>query len=388
MKIGVFFGSKSPEHDVSIITAQLIIKNLIEMGYDVVPVYLSKSGKWYAGEKFGSIDLFKVRDYEKSLENEEFTLDLSVQKKLVLKKKGLLSSRKYEIDFAFPAFHGQNGEDGSVQGLFELLNIPYVGCDVASSAVAMDKVLTKLFYKSLNVPTSPFVFFEKNKWEENREDVIKGVTNDLRYPVFVKPARLGSSIGITKVKEESELEFAIEVAFHYDSKILVEEGVENLIDLTVCVIGGREVIASEVQQSLYSKDFFSYEDKYISEGGAQTGNAEKKIIIPAEISLEETEFLQNTSMKIFKSLGCSGISRFDFLYNSKDKKIFANEINTIPGTLYHHLWKASGVQIQKLLEILIDTANDNYKTKEKKETIFESSILSSTNSAKFGNKLN
>lgn len=387
MKIGVFFGSRSPEHDVSIITGQLIISGLRDLGHEVIPVYISKYGQWFAGEELGNIDFFKQKDYLSKLNSQRFGLDLSQKNKFVLHKQSLFGGKQYEIDLAFPAFHGQNGEDGTIQGLFELMNIPYVGCDVASSAIAMDKVLTKLMYEKFGIPTTKFRYFDKKTWEENSVNLIKEIESELKYPIFVKPPRLGSSIGITKVENTQDLQYAIEVALHYDTKVLIEEGVKNLMDITIAVMGNRDLITSKIQESSFSDEFFSYEEKYINEGGAQLGNADKKIIIPARLDDKTTKEIEETAKTIYREIGCSGLSRVDFLYDKEAKKYFANEINTLPGTLYHHLWKESGIDMKDLLTRLVNLAKEKYDEKQKLNTTFESEILKKSNSQKLSSKL-
>jgi len=380
MNVGVFFGGKNTEHDVSIITGQLVIKELKQLGYSVLPIYISKEGKWFIDEKMDNLDFFKKLNDKNGLQGlNEFNINLNESKdgSANIKTQGFLP-KSFKIDLAFPAIHGKNGEDGTLQGLLELLNIPYVGCDVPSSAISIDKVLTKLFYQRFNIPTTKFIYFQTKDWINKKNDLLKDIKNTLTWPVFVKPARLGSSIGMSKVKSEEELEFAIEVALHYDNKILIEESVEDLMDITVCVLGNDEPQASLIQESAYTKDFFTYEDKYINEGGAQTGNADKKIIIPASLEEKITEEIRNMAVETFKLFGCSGIARIDFLYDKTFKKYYANEINTLPGTLYYHLWQKSGIPLSDLLKNLLDLAKEKHKQKNKLTYTFESGILKQT----------
>ena len=380
--IGVFFGSRNPEHDVSIITGQLIISGLKKLDYFVVAIYLDKQGRWYLGEQFSHLGQFTNPKSTCKENDTEWYLDLQKsQGKFVFKKKGF-RGETITIDIAFPAFHGQNGEDGTFQGLCELLNVPYVGCDVASSAVTMDKVLTKLMYKADTILTTDFVFFTKSKWEENKKSIIKNIVDTLKLPVIVKPARLGSSIGITKAKTEKDLEFAIEVALHYDEKVIVEVCITHLMDVTCCVIGNDQPIASLLQESVFTDDLFSYEDKYLEGGGAQLGNAKNSIVIPARLDEETTILIQNTAIQAYKLIGCSGIARVDFLYDMKTKKVYANEINTLPGTIYHHLWKASGIELPELLTKLITYANEKYDQKKEYSHTFASDLLKHANSVK------
>lgn len=386
MTIGVFFGGKSPEHDISIITGQLIIAGLRGLGHQVVPVYFTKKGEWLIDEKLGSIEFFKQAN-PPFAKIRRFYLDLAAKSdKLVFRPKNPFA-KKIKIDLAFLAFHGQNGEDGTIQGLFEIMNVPYVGCGVTASAMAMDKVLTKLFYEKYNIPTVKFVYFFKKDWNANKAGILKEISK-LKWPFFVKPARLGSSIGVARVTNKEELIFAIEVALHYDEKVLVEESVENMMDVTCCVLGNDEPRASLLQESVFSDKFFSYEDKYLKGGGAQLGKAQKNIIIPARLDKKTTEQIRQLALKVFKLFGCSGIARVDFLYNKKRRKFYVNEINTLPGTLYHHLWKASGIGLDQLLLELIGLAQEIHRCKKSLVSVFESEVLKQADwSGKLGGKI-
>lgn len=379
--VGVFFGSRSPEHDISIITGQLIISGLKGLGYEVVPVYVSKKGEWMIGEELGNLKMFTEGKLG-SAKLGNYYLDLEEsQGKLVFRKKGI-AGKEITIDLAFPAFHGTNGEDGTFQGMLEIFNVPYVGCNVPSSAVAMDKILTKLFYRAQGIPTTEFISFNLQDWQTGKNSILKNIIAKLKWPLFVKPPLLGSSIGITKVNNEKELEFAVEVALHYGNAVLVEEGVENLLDVTCSVIGNDNPRPSLLQESVYSKDLLSYDDKYLNDGGAQTGKSTKSVVIPARLDDSTTKEIQDLSVRIFKLLGCAGIARFDFLYNKETKAYFANEINPLPGTLYHHLWAKSGVELNELLETLIQSARRAHEAKKRYATTFKSDLLKMAGSVK------
>jgi D-alanine-D-alanine ligase len=390
--IGVFFGSGSTEHDISIITAQLIIAGLKGLNYPVTPVYITKTGKWMLGEELGNLKMFTSPDHKPEDEKKYYEYYLDMQEsvgKMVFRRKGL-AGRSITIDIAFPALHGAYGEDGTIQGMFEMLGVPYVGCGVTSSAIAMDKALTKIIMKDAGVPTTKFIHFIRSDWEKSKYTIINQEINKLNWPVFVKPVHLGSSIGIGKVKagDVKDLENKIEVALHYDDKVLVEEGVENLMDVTCCVIGNNETRASLLQESVFKDDLFDFEDKYISEGGAQTGKATGNLIIPARLDEATTASIQDAAKKVYKALGCSGIARVDFLYNKQTKEFFANEVNPLPGTLYHHLWKASGLELDQLLQQLIKFAEERYEQKSQITFTFESSVLKQLNGSKLkSNKL-
>ncbi len=375
--IGVFFGSRSPEHDVSIITGELIISGLRSLGYRVVPVYLDKKGTWFLGEKLGAIGFFQQRERNFSGVR-GYTLDLAQTGTLVFRPRSVFR-KPVVIDIAFPAFHGRNGEDGTIQGLFELLDVPYVGCDVVSSALSMDKVLTKLLYQQYGLPTTAFVYFQKQDWERDRSAVMKRITDSLRWPVFVKPARLGSSIGIARAENEKDCAFAIDVALHYDEKVIVENGVAQCLDLTCAVLGLDDPLPSLVQETAFDRGFLSYEDKYLKGGGTQTGKAQQSIVIPARIDAEASERIREYARRVFSLFGCSGIARVDFLYDLQSRQIFVNEINTLPGTLYHHLWKASGIELPDLLSRLLGYARERHTKNRVITSTFESDILRESN---------
>lgn len=382
--IGVFFGSRSPEHDVSILTGQLIISGLKKCGYNVIPVYIDKKGKWYSDARLSSIKFFTQNQTDLDKKLEAFNIDFNKSSGKIVKQSGFLKSNAV-FDIAFPAFHGQNGEDGTFQGLCEMLNVPYVGCDVTSSALTMDKVLTKMLYKANNIPTVDFIYFNLNEWRINKKNVLEKIKS-LGLPVIIKPARLGSSIGISKAKNQKELEFGIEVALHFDEKVIVEKAVEHLMDVTCCVIGNDDPTTSLLQESVFESGFFSYEEKYLKGGGAQTGNATQSIIIPARLDKKTTEEIQNAAAGAYKVIGCSGIARVDFLYDKKTKKWYANEVNTLPGTLYHHLWKKSGVPFEELLKKLIGFAEEKYLKKKQITYTFNSNILTQASSNKLSLK--
>lgn len=386
--IGVFFGSGSPEHDISIITAQLTIAGLKGLGYQVTPVYITKQGKWMLGEDLGSIKLFT--DPSKKVEDEkkyfEYYLDLEESiGKMVFRRKGF-AGRSVVIDLAFPAFHGSYGEDGTIQGLFEMFGIPYVGCGVPASAIAMDKAFTKDVLTCAGIPSAAFMVLYTHDWEQDRAKELKKIRKAFSVPVMVKPVHLGSSIGIAKVSDPkgNDLENKLEVAFHYDNKAIVEVAVENLMDVTCCIMGNHNLTASLLQESVFNNELFGFEDKYLKDGGAQTGKAQNSLVIPARLDAEVTKKIQDTAKWVYKSLGCKGIARVDFLVDKQTKIFYANEVNPLPGTLYHHLWKASGVELGQLLENLIQFAEEEYKEKRKVNYTFESSVLKNLRGSKVG----
>ena len=282
MTIGVFFGSRSAEHDVSVITGEFIISELKKIGHTPVPVYISKQGEWCLGEGLESLKAF-VAGSDVISKNKQYYLDLEQSHgKMVFKQKGLLG-KEVTIDLAFPAFHGTFGEDGAVQGIFEMLWVPYVGCGVPTSAIAMDKILTKQMLQSQNIPTTKFVWAYKGEWEADK-NVLLSKAKNLQLPVFVKPAHMGSSIGISKVKDWAQLEDSLDVAFHYDDKVLVEEGVTDVVDVTCALLETETGIrVSLLQESTFAGDMFDYNSKYLEGSGETAVHSGPGIIIPAKI---------------------------------------------------------------------------------------------------------
>lgn len=393
--IGVFFGSRSPEHDVSIITATRVIRGLRNIGFSVVPVYIAKDGSFYLGpdtddpadETLARVSYFKDNLAGKLNDRPEYQLlTQNLASGLRFQSEGVITTQTTSIDIVFPAFHGPHGEDGSLYGLFELADIPYVGCSRASCSVAMDKALTKLLYQQFDIPTTEFIYFTDREWNQFADKILE----DLKYfdrPLFVKPARAGSSIGIARVEEDDDLSGAIDTAFNYDSKVVVEEGVANVADLTIALVGTDNPEASLIQESQFADDFFSYKDKYIEGGGAQIGGADKQVIIPAEIEDNERKEVRQLAQQIFANFELSGIARVDFLLDRDDRTLYANEINTMPGTLYRHLWEESGKPFSELLRELIRFAKQEHQRRQELSFAFDSPILDHAGGDKLGNKL-
>ena len=385
MKIGVFFGGKSPEHDISIITGQLVLGGLKRAGYDACGIYVGPDGSWHMGTELESIAFFKKPGDLKRFGRIELDLERS-RGKMVFRKKGILG-KEAAIDFAFPCFHGRNGEDGTMQGLFELMGIPYAGCGVAASAIAMDKVLTKQLYEQAGFPTAKFIYFYRSDWERKKSDYMKKIETGLAWPLFVKPARLGSSIGIARVKNAAELVQAIDVAFHYDEKVLVEEGVPNAMDVTCAVMGHETVRSSLLQECIMTEGFFSYEDKYLTGGGAQFGRGNANFEIPARLDEATTAMIRNIAEQVFVKFECSGIARVDFLCDTETKKVYVNEINALPGTLYHHLWEKSGVPLAELLKGIVAAGMRRHEEAGSITSSFSSGVLTHADwSAKLGKR--
>ena len=265
-------------------------------------------------------------------------------------------------------------------GLLRFANVPFVGCDMSSSAIAMDKAVTKQVLSSQNISVVPYIWFVKAQWENNREEILNDIKK-LSWPMFVKPVHLGSSIGISKVKNKQELLNAIEVALHYDNKVLVEESVEDLIEVTLPIIGNEDPELGSVERPLNKTEFFDFQDKYLSAGKGQGVNAQYSQI-PAEISSELSEKVKELGLQAYKGIGCSGIARIDFLINSKTGVVYVNEINTLPGSLYHHNWRKSGVSSVDLVKKLVVFAEQRFEEQKALSFNFDSDILKKFKGAK------
>jgi D-alanine-D-alanine ligase len=376
--IAVIFGGRSTEHDVSIITAHIpIIQSLLALGqYEVVPIYISKDGSWYSDQAMNDLAYFKRPDFEAQLAKQK-KLQLSFDKGLKIVWPGI-AQKSVRVDIVFPAMHGTFGEDGSLMGLLRMANVPFVGCDLFASAVAMDKVLTKQVVSAEGVPVVPYVWFIRHDWHARRDEFLAKISG-LHYPLFVKPVHLGSSIGIVKVSQPQELENAIEVAFHYDDKVLVEEGVQNLIEVTLPIMGNDDLQFAGIERPLNKSEFFDFGDKYLG-GGKKGGGANSAYSeIPAKIEEGLAARVRELGEKTYRALGCAGIARVDFLIESAKGEVFVNEVNTLPGSLYHHNWRSVGVSATDLVSRLIVLALARYETDRDTIYTFNSEILSKLN---------
>jgi D-alanine-D-alanine ligase len=297
---------------------------------------------------------------------------------MVIKKSGL-GNKDVRIDIAFPVMHGAYGEDGSLMGLLRMVGIPFVGSDMQASVIAMDKILTKQVAQANGISTPKFVFFSKTEFEASPDVIVDMIMSNLKFPLFVKPPHLGSSIGITKVKNRDELSNAIEVAAYYDDRILVEESVNNLIEITVPIMG-NEVLQTALPERPLLKDekFFDFDSKYIGNGGKKNGGkkgAQGYSELPANIHASLYDACIDVAKKVYRAAGCEGISRIDLLVDSSSKVVYFNEINPMPGDLYTHNWRASGVSSVELVSRLVELAEERFAKNQKIETTFKSNFL-------------
>lgn len=381
--VGVFFGSRSTEHDVSIITAIASVIKPLELSnkFDILPVYIAKNGKWYADPALKDITLFTGGGIDAWCAKHEpvsLLFEQGLQLVLMGRKK-----RAYKIDVAFPALHGTHGEDGEVMAMFELANVPYVGCGVAASEIAMDKVLAKQVAIANGIATAKSVDFTAYDFECDQDAWITKINRTLHYPLFVKPAHLGSSIGITRATDPKDLVNAIEVAIHYDDRALVEEAVPNLIEVTLPIMGNDEPTPALLERPLTKpEDFFDFETKYMQggkkgKGGGKSGEqgAQGYSQVPADLPKDLYAKAEAVGLSVYKALGCTGMARIDMLIDSKAGEVYFNEVNPLPGSLYSHNWNKAGVSNVDLVVKLIELAIERQQSREKLATVFDTSYL-------------
>lgn len=366
-RIGIVFGGRSVEHEISVLTAQQIIAAMDKEKYEVVPIYIAKSGEWLTGGNLLDLDFYKKSQAEIIRSCDAVCLNPSMPEKGALIKvnsKGIFNRPAIiPIDVFFPAFHGTNGEDGTIQGAFEIAKVPYVGCGVLSSAIGMNKIASKAVLQSAGLPVIDFIGFNRYDWQTDHEKVIADINCKFNYPMFVKPAELGSSIGISRVTDETELRNAIEVALIYGYQVLVEAAQIDCVEINCSVIGFNQYQASVCEQPITLSEFLKYEDKYLS-GNKALGMKGATRKMPAPISPEFTARIQNAAISAFKAINGSGISRVDFLVDLKEEKFYVNELNTLPGSLAFYLWEASGIKFSELIDLLINFALEAYEAKQ------------------------
>ena len=382
IRVGVFFGGASVEHEVSIISASQTINALDKKKYKIVPVYITKDKEMYTGKRLLNIKYFK--NIDKLLKKITRVQLVKIKDEFVL--KSLSPFKKSEkIDIAFPVVHG-NGEDGTLQGFFEMIGVPFTGCDVKGAVVGQDKIYMKMLFKENKIPTTNFISFVSSDYETNEEKVIER-TKSLRYPLFVKPSSLGSSVGISRVNNKKELIDAIEEAIQYDKRIIIEEGVSNLVEVNCSVLGDYEnQRTSDIEEVMGNDEFLSFKDKYLSGGssknGSKSGMASTNRIIPARIDSSLIEEVEETAKKVFKLLDTSGVCRIDFLIDKVKKQVYVNEINTIPGSLAFYLWESININFEELVNEIVEISIKREREKEKLIFTYDSNILNNFNGAK------
>ena len=398
IKVGVLFGGKSVEHEISIISALQAIQSLNPEKYDVIPIYITKNNEFYTGYAVGDIAYYRgdIKDLLKISQRVLLVHDENRVKLIAYPGKRFSNNYVDYIDVTFPVVHGTNVEDGTLQGFLKMLNIPYVGCDVLSSAVGMDKYVMKTVLKDNDVPVLDCKCYTGSQYDFDNEAVVSEIETAIGYPVIVKPVNLGSSIGISKANDRAKLYEALDTAFCYAGKVLVERAVQNLKEINCSVLGDYEAAeASECEEPINADEILSFKDKYLgqsgsggakagakgSKGGAKgtgskgSGMASLSRKIPADITPEQRDTIRTLAVKAFRVLGCSGVSRIDFMMDSKTGEIWLNEINTIPGSLSFYLWEPVGVPYGELLDKMIALALKREREEESITYAFDSNVL-------------
>lgn len=397
IKLGMFFGGKSVEHEISVITMIQALEGIDEEKYEIVPIYIAKDGVMYTGddlldlEQYKDLDVLLKRSYKVTLVNDGKKVNV-IRYPAPLIGKRVMNT----IDVAFPIVHGTNVEDGTIAGYLNMLGLPYVGPDILASSIGMDKILMKRVLRDAGVPVVDFVAFYSMEYIKDEEKVLKEVEEKLSYPVIVKPGNLGSSVGIRKAKTKVELEEAIEFAMEFADRVIVEKAVVKLKEINCSVLGNVvDTAASECEEPFFSDEILSYADKYMGGsksskggkfgavkggkiGGSKSGEramAASKKKLPADITKEQKDEIQRLAKETFKVLGCAGVSRVDFLIDEETGEIFVNEINTIPGALSYYLWEATGKSVTEEMEDLINIAIKREADREKLTFSYDQNIL-------------
>ena len=386
--VAVFFGGRSVEHEISVISASQAMHAINREKYNVIPVYISKQGKWYTGEKL--FDIANYRDMNTLVKNceEVFMRPEFGDYNLYRAKTKLFGSNIYAaIDVVIPALHGTNGEDGIFEGVLETIGIPYAGCNTVSSANGMDKITMKMILKECGIPVVDYVWFTDKQWYKQKDALIEKIENQIGYPVIVKPANLGSSVGISRATNRESLIESIETAEKYSARIIVEDMVENLKEINCSVLGDcDDYQTSTLEEPIKTGEFLSYEDKYMGGTKSAKGMQASQKRIPADLSKELTERIQFLAGETFRVLSCHGVSRVDFMVDNDTQNVYVNEINTIPGSLSFYLWEATGIPFDRLMDNLIQLALKRKREQSMKTTNFDQNIFSLSGGVKGGVK--
>lgn len=388
-QIGVIFGSRSCEREVAIISAVQLMRHADPEKYDIIPVYIDETGSWYTGDLLKDIASYKPFNPDRKGIVKVFP-DLSSGSGALLthvRGSGLFSKDRIEIaariDVFIVVMHGLNGEDGTLQGLLELANIPYTSTGVAGSALGMDKIMMKQFFRGANLPVLPGIGITRTDYLENSQRILENVEKELGFPVFVKPANLGSSIGVSRADERESLIDSLDLAFEYDRRVLIEKGLNKPIELNCSIIGyDEDVEASPIEMPINQDDFLGFKDKYLASGGAK-GMASLHRVLPAPIEDELKEEIQEISRKIFRMLDCKGVVRIDYMFDRDSAKLYITEINTIPGSLAFYLWENAGISYSRMIDRLISLAEKANEDKNRANYAYTSDIL---NGVDFGTK--
>lgn len=357
--------------------------------YDVIPVYISKQGRWYTGDALFDISAYRdtnalIGHCEEVYMRPEFG-DFNLYR---VKRKMLGQNIYRTIDVVIPVLHGTNGEDGIFEGVLETIGIPYAGCNTFSSANGMDKITMKMILKESGIPVVNYVWFSDKQWNRKHDEIIADIEKRIGYPVIVKPANLGSSVGISRASDRAQLEESISNAERYSTRIIVEDMVENLKEINCSVLGDCDDYQTSIlEEPIKTGDFLSYEDKYMGGSKSAKGMQASQKRIPADLPDEMTRRIRDLAGRTFSVLSCHGVSRVDFMVDTANNNVYVNEINTIPGSLSFYLWEASGIRFDQLMDNLVKLALKRKRETSLKITNFDQNIFSLSGGSKGGMKL-
>lgn len=376
--IGVFFGGRSTEHEISVISASQAMSAINKDKYDVTPIYISKQGKWYTGEALFDIAGYKdVPALLKKVEEVYMRPNFGDYNLYKVKKSMFGSDVLTHLDVVIPVLHGSNGEDGIFEGVLESTGIPFAGCNTLSSANGMDKITMKMILQACEIPVVDYVWFTDKQWFSRRDELIAKIESKLGYPVIVKPANLGSSVGIGRAVNREELIEKVDGAEIYSTRIVVEHMVEELQEINCSVLGDcDEYQTSVLEEPIKSGEILSYEDKYMGGSKGAKGMQASEKRIPAELPDDMTKRIQFLAGETFRVLSCHGVSRVDVIVDKKDGSIYVNEINTIPGSLSFYLWEATGIRFDQLMDKLVELALKRKREMANKTVSYDQNIFS------------
>lgn len=389
--IGVFFGGRSTEHEISVISASQAMHAVNRDRFDVTPIYITKDGRWFTGDAL--LDVAQYRDTKALLEKcqEVFMRPVYGDYNLYREKKSIFGKPSLDVvtrlDVIIPVLHGSNGEDGIFEGVLETIGIPFAGCNTLSSANGMDKITMKQILQANDIPVVDYVWFTDKQWFAQRDELIAKIEDKIGYPVIVKPANLGSSVGIGRAATREELIECVSTAEKYSTRIIVEDMVEQLQEINCSVLGDcDEHIQSVLEEPIKTGDFLSYEDKYMGGSKGTKGMQASQKRIPAELPEAETERIKFLAGETFRVLSCHGVSRVDVIVDRATRDIYVNEINTIPGSLSFYLWEASGITFDKLMERLVSLAVKRKREQSMKTVSYDQNIFALGGGVKGGIK--
>ena len=375
--IGVFFGGRSTEHEISVISASQAMAAIDRDVYDVTPVYITKEGRWFTGEALTEVSNY--RDPKKLLQqcSEVYMRPAYGDSNLYLARRKMFGTDvAAHIDVAIPVLHGANGEDGTIQGLFDLIGLPFAGCDVLASANGMDKITMKMILQACEVPVVDYVWFTDKEWFDNRQEVVDRIESKIGYPVIVKPSNLGSSVGIGRAADRERLVQCVTDATSYSSRIIVEHMVDNLKEINCSVLGDCDEYQTSVcEEPIKSGEILSYEDKYMGGSKGSRGMQASAKRIPADLPEATSDRIRFLAGETFRVLSCHGVSRVDVIMDEDNGQIYVNEINTIPGSLSFYLWEASGIPFAELMDRLVKLALKRDRQRQRKTTTYDANIF-------------